>query len=65
MMHFPLKMGAAVTTKTDLKMPDMYRTDNAYLDKFPNVRRFLVDMHNRPAFQRAMERTIPNGPPAM
>jgi hypothetical protein len=43
----------------------MYRTDHAYLDHFPNVKRFLVEMHNRPAFQRMMERTIPNGPPAM
>jgi glutathione S-transferase len=65
MMHFPMKMGAAIATKTEAKMPDMYRTDHAYLDHFPNVKRFLVEMHNRPAFQRMMERTIPNGPPAM
>ncbi|MGD0118015.1 MAG: glutathione binding-like protein [Candidatus Binatus sp.] len=65
MMHFPLKMGAALATKNEVKMSDMYRTDNAYLDQFPNVKRFLVDMHARPAFQRAIERCIPNGPPAM
>jgi glutathione S-transferase len=65
MMHFPLKMGAALATKTAIKISDMYRTDHAYLDQFPNVKRFLVDVHCRPAFRRAMERTIPNGPPAM
>jgi glutathione S-transferase len=32
MMHFPLKMGAAVATKTEIKMSDMYRTDRAYLE---------------------------------
>jgi glutathione S-transferase len=65
MMHFPLKMGAAVASKAEMKMPDMYRTDNAYLDQFPNTKRFLIDMHNRPAFQRALQRAIPNGPPPM
>jgi glutathione S-transferase len=65
MMHFPLKMGAAVATKNEAKVADMYRTDHAYLDQFPNVKRFLVDMRNRPAFRRAMDRTIPNGPPEM
>jgi len=65
MMHFPLKMGAALATKSEVKMANMYRTDNPYLDHFPNVKRFLVDMHNRPAFQRAIARSIPNGPPAM
>jgi glutathione S-transferase len=49
--HFPLKMGAAVATKTEIKMSDMYRTDSAYLDHFPNVKRFLIDIHGRPAFQ--------------
>jgi glutathione S-transferase len=65
MMHFPLKMGAALATRNEVKIADMYRTDHAYLDQFPNVKRFLVEMHKRPAFQRAMERTIPNGPPSM
>jgi glutathione S-transferase len=35
MMHFPLKMGAPLATKSEIKMSDMYRTDLAYLDKFP------------------------------
>jgi hypothetical protein len=65
MMHFPLKMGAAIASKSEMKISDMYRTDNAYLGQFPNTRRFLLDVHSRPAFQRAMKRTIPNGPPAM
>src|SRR5215469_10203417 len=64
MMHFPLKMGAAIATKSEVKMPDMYRTDHAYFDQFPNVKRFMVEVHGRPAFKRMMERTIPNGPPA-
>lgn len=64
MMHFPLKLGAPLASKTEATMPDMYRTDHAYLDQFPNVKRFLIEMHSRPAFKRMMERTIPNGPPA-
>jgi hypothetical protein len=65
MMHFPLKMGAAVATKSEMKISDMYRTDNAYLDQFPNTKGFLVHVQSRPVFRRAIERTIPNGPPAM
>jgi glutathione S-transferase len=65
MMHFPVKMGAALATKTEVKMANLYRVDCGYLEAFPHAKRFLVDMHNRPAFQRAMKRTIPNGPPSM
>ena len=65
MMHFPLKLGAPLATDTTASMADIQRTDMPYLDAFPNVKRFLGAMAERPAFQRAMKRTMPKGPPAM
>ena len=44
---------------------DLYWTDHAYLDTFPNVKRFLVEMSERPAYQRALQTTMPKGPPPM
>jgi glutathione S-transferase len=65
MMHFPLKMGAAVATRSTVAIGEMYRTDHAYLDRFPNVKRFLVEVMGRPAWKRTVERTLPAGPPPM
>ena len=44
---------------------EINKTDHAYLDTFPNVKRFLIEMSERPAFQRAMKSTMPAGPPPM
>ena len=65
MMHFPLKLGAPIATKNKMTVAEINRTDHAYLDVFPNVKRFLVEMSERPAFQRAMKTTMPAGPPPM
>jgi glutathione S-transferase len=65
MMHFPLKLGAPIAAGVDFDIKLIQRTDNAYLDAFPHVKRFLERMAARPAFQRAMQSTMPKGPPAM
>jgi glutathione S-transferase len=65
MMHFPLKLGAPVASGEAISIAGSLRTDHAYLDAFPNVKRYLVAMADRPAFQRAMQTTMPKGPPAM
>jgi glutathione S-transferase len=65
MMHFPLKLGAPIATKSKMTVAEINRTDHAYLDTFPNVKRFLIEMSERPAFQRAMKTTMPAGPPPM
>lgn len=63
MMHFPLKIGAAIATGSQFNIKVIQNTDNAYLDTFPHVKRFLERMAVRPAFQRAMKATMPKGPP--
>ena len=65
MMHFPMKLGAAVATKAQFVIGDVYRTDHAYLDPFPNVKRWLKEVMPRPAWERTVEVTLPAGPPAM
>ncbi len=65
MMHFPLKLGAPAAAGATATLAEVQRTDHAYLDAFPNVKGFLVRMAERPAFQRAMQSTMPKGPPAM
>lgn len=65
MMHFPMKMGAAVATKAKVVIGDLYETDQAYLERFPNVKRFLKDVMARPAWKRTVENTLPAGPPPM
>ena len=65
MMHFPLKIGAPIAAGVDFNIKLIQRTDNAYLDAFPHVKRFLERMAARPAFQRAMQTTMPKGAPAM
>jgi glutathione S-transferase len=64
MMHFPLKIGAPVATGTPFTIATMQDVEHAYLDAFPHVKRFLQRMAARPAYQRAMQRTMPAGPPA-
>jgi glutathione S-transferase len=65
MMHFPLKLGAPAAAGQTTSLADVQRSDHAYLDAFPHVKRFLGEMAERPAFQRAMKSTMPKGPPAM
>lgn len=65
MMHFPLKIGALVATGSQFNIRLIQSTDSPHLDAFPNVKSFLERMAGRPAFQRAMQATMPKGPPAM
>ena len=39
--------------------------DGDYWNAFPNVKDFMGRMAARPAYQRAMQATMPNGPPPM
>ena len=64
MMHFPLKMGAPSAAQMPFTIKDIQTTDHAYYDAFPRVKDFMDRMAARPAFQRAMAATMPNGPPA-
>ncbi|MGH9888337.1 MAG: glutathione S-transferase family protein [bacterium] len=65
MMHFPLKLGAAIASKAPVVIADVYRTDHAYYDRFPNVKRFMKEVMERPAWKRTVETTLPIGPPSM
>ena len=65
MMHFPMKLGAASAAKATVAVGDLYRLDHEYLDRFPNVKRWLVEVTARPAWKRTVEATMPNGPPPM
>ena len=40
-----------------------HRTDLAYQDRYPNEKRFLNEVVNRPAWKRTLEKTLPAGPP--
>ncbi len=63
MMHFPLKIGVAVAAKIPLAIGDLYKTDLPHADRFPNVKRWLLDVMGRPAWKRTVEGTLPVGPP--
>ena len=65
MMHFPLKLGAPVAAGADFSVKDILSGEKDYLGAFPNVRDFMQRISARPAFERAMKATMPNGPPAM
>jgi glutathione S-transferase len=64
MMHFPLKMGAPAAAQAPFTIKDIQTTDHAYYGAFPRVKDFMDRMAARPAYQRAMQATMPNGPPA-
>jgi glutathione S-transferase len=65
MMHFTLKLGAPTAAHVPFNIADIQNTDGAYWAEFPNVKAFMDRMAARPAFQRAMAATMPNGPPPM
>lgn len=64
MMHFPLRM-APLAIQGITAVTPLFHDDRSGLKDYPNVNAFLDRMAERPAFQRAMARTMPNGPPAM
>lgn len=65
MMHFPIKLGAAVASSDDYSVRSIQNWNQTYLENLPNVKDWLVRMSERPAFQRAMKTTMPDGAPAI
>ena len=65
MMHFALKLGAPIAAGADFNVRAILSGEHDYLSGFPNVKGFMARMAERPAFQRAMQSTMPNGPPPM
>ena len=65
MMHFPLKLGAPAAANARANIAQIQTLDGAYWNEFPHARAWMARMADRPAFQRAMKATMPNGPPAM
>jgi glutathione S-transferase len=64
MMHFPLRI-ASLATRGVTTVTPLFHDDRSGLGDYPNVEAFLDRMAARPAFQRAMRTTLPNGPPPM
>jgi glutathione S-transferase len=64
MMHFPLRLAPLALRRVTAVTP-LFHDDRGGLEEFPHVNAFLDRMAARPAFQRAMKRTLPSGPPAM
>jgi glutathione S-transferase len=64
LMHFPLRLAPLAMRRVTAVTP-LFHDDRRGLEEFPHVNAFLDRMAARPAFQRAMQRTLPNGPPAM
>jgi hypothetical protein len=65
MMHFPLKLGAPAAAQVTANIAQIQTLDGDYWNAFPRVKDFMLRMSERPAFQRAMKATMPNGPPNM
>jgi glutathione S-transferase len=65
MMHFPLKLGAPAAAQVTANIAQIQTLDGDYWNAFPRVKDFMFRMSERPAFQRAMKATMPNGPPNM
>jgi glutathione S-transferase len=64
MMHFPLRLaGLAVTHDPDLRA--IFSDTRQGLADYPHINAFLDRVVARPAFQRAMQTTMPAGPPPM
>ena len=65
MMHFPLKLGVPSAANARFDIVQIQTVDAPYWDDFPNLKDFMIRMAQRPAYQRAMLSTMPNGPPSM
>jgi glutathione S-transferase len=65
MMQFPLKLGAPAAAQVSANIAQIQTLDGDYWNAFPRVKDFMFRMSERPAFQRAMKATMPNGPPNM
>lgn len=65
MMLMPVRMAAASAGKSKLQLGDLYNSNAAFFDVWPNAKRFVTDVTSRSAYQRTLKATMPNGPPAM
>jgi glutathione S-transferase len=62
MMHFPMRMAGLVSKKVQGTAP-LFRGDRSGLEDYPHINGFLDRVAARPAYQRAVATTMPNGPP--
>ena len=63
MMHFTIKLGVPAATRSAADIKQIQTTDAPYWEEFPKLKDFMQRMAARPAVQRAMASTMPNGPP--
>ena len=64
MMHFTLKLGVPAAAQVPANITQIQSTDAPYWNDYPHLKDWMQRMAARPAFQRAMQATMPNGPPA-
>ena len=65
MMHFTLKLGVPIAAEKPFTIADIQTTDDACWNDYPRLKTWMNRMAERPAYQRAMKATMPNGPPSM
>ena len=64
MMHFTVR-AAGLTLAPDADLTAIFSDTRAGLGGYPAINAFLDRIVGRPAFQRAMAATMPDGPPAV
>jgi glutathione S-transferase len=64
MMHFPLRAAGLVLEPSE-DLTAIFRDSRCGLSAYPRINGFLDRIVSRPAFQRAMVATMPDGPPSM
>jgi glutathione S-transferase len=64
MMHFPIR-SAGLVLEPSADLAAIFKDSRSGLGGYPNINAFLDRVVARPAFQRAMATTMPDGPPAM
>ncbi len=62
MMHFPLR-AAGLVLEPSAELTSIFSDTRRGLAAYPNINAFLDRIVARPAFQRAMAATMPDGPP--
>jgi glutathione S-transferase len=62
MMHFPLR-AAGLVLEPSADLTAIFKDSRSGLGAYPKINGFLDRVQARPAFQRAMATTMPNGPP--
>lgn len=62
MMHFAVRM-CALATVGEYNITPLFEFDRRGLDAYPKLNGFLDRIEAMPSFQRAMQATMPDGPP--